>query len=64
MQSYCKGDRAFTLAKFKGLAMYEQKKTVETRLGRAVWQRPELRQLKAGAAENANGGTTDSAVLS
>ena len=47
--------------------MYEQKKTVETRFeaaGRSAWERPELRQLKAGAAEAANGGTTDSAVLS
>ena len=47
--------------------MYEQKKTVETRIDtteRAEWTRPELRQLKAGLAETANGGTTDLTVLS
>ncbi|HEX9947023.1 MAG TPA: hypothetical protein VGA98_05730 [Allosphingosinicella sp.] len=47
--------------------MYEQKKTVETRVDpaeRAVWARPELRQLKAGAAEAANGGNADLGVLS
>ena len=44
--------------------MYDQKKTVETRAGRAAWQRPELRQLKAGSAESANGGSTDNVILS
>ena len=31
--------------------MYEQQKTVGTRIGRNAWKRPEVRRLDAGQAE-------------